>query len=281
MDQAEILIIAVIYNTYPETLRYLESLKSAGADDLSLILADNSNMTKPAGFDEKINDYPFLHYFETGKNLGYFGGASEGLKRYLDQHQKYPAWILVTNVDIVFTPPFFKQLKSKLNLDKLAVIAPAIISNRWNTDYNPKIIERYARSRIQFYQFLYSSFLLHNLFLIAAYSKKWLSGRRNKKNIDGTTKNNVPSKIYGAHGSCLVFHRNYFLQGGNLDLPNFLFGEEIHVAEAARKSGLEVVYDPDLVIYDYEHASTGFFVTPRINRYYSESNNVIFQRYYT
>ena len=56
LNQAEVLIIGVIYNTYPETLRYLDSLTPFATDNIAVILADNSDMEKPPEFLEKIKD---------------------------------------------------------------------------------------------------------------------------------------------------------------------------------------------------------------------------------
>ncbi|MFZ4523427.1 MAG: glycosyltransferase family 2 protein [Bacteroidales bacterium] len=279
MNQAEILIIGVIYNTYPETLRYLESFGTTENGQLLLILVDNSVGVAPREFTEKIGGYPFLHYLKTGRNAGYFGGASVGLQHYLEEHSGYPRWILVTNVDIVFTPGFFSRLLNIADKSNLGMVAPSIISKRWHSDYNPKILERYSRKKLLFYQLLYSSFLFHNLFLVAAYLKKWIKGKKTPAEKAGND-NQSGRKIYAPHGSCLVFHRNYFLRGGNLDLPNFLFGEEVLVAENVLNSGLDVIYHPKLVVYDYEHASIGFFVTPAINKYYAESNRAILENYY-
>ena len=87
-------------------------------------------------------------------------------------------------------------------------------------------------------------------------------------------------KIYAPHGACLVFKDDYFVRGGTLDLPNFLFGEEVLVAETSLNLGLDIVYHPELLIFDYEHASTGFFITPAINRYNREAIQSILERYY-
>jgi GT2 family glycosyltransferase len=280
MNQTDILIIGVIYNTYPETLRYVDSLSSMTAENITLILIDNSDKVKPRDFLKKIKSYPSLHYIATGKNLGYFRGAQEGMMYYLRNHSSYPLWILVTNVDIVFTPQFFHRLKKLNDQQNLGVVAPSIISKKWNTDYNPKIPVRYSKGKLQFYQFLYSSFLIHNLFLVAAYIKKWGLGlHRGKK---GITEYPVEKgrKIYAPHGSCLVFKNNYFTRGGTLKLPNFLFGEEVLVAETALQLGLDIEYHPEMVIYDYEHASTGFFVTPKINGYNRQAIQAILDRYY-
>lgn len=280
MQQADILIIGVIYNTHAETLRYLESIETAAPGNVALILADNSDGETPAGFVEKAAGYPFLYYFKTGKNLGYFGGAREALNDYRASHATLPRWVLVTNVDIVFTPGFFRQLLSLPDMHGLGVVAPAIISERWHADYNPKIRQRYTRKRLQFYLFLYSSFLIHNAFLAGAYLKRWIAGKRNSNPVEGMPARRPAERIYAPHGSCLVFHRNYFERGGTLDLPNFLFGEEVLVAETARQLNLDVVYHPEMIIRDYEHASTGFFITPRINRYNREAIRSILERYY-
>jgi GT2 family glycosyltransferase len=248
--------------------------------NLSLILVDNSDTEKPNGFLNKIKDYPFLNYIETGNNLGYFGGAREGLNYYQKENPDYPQWILVTNVDIVFTPQFFQWLNKLTDHGTLGVVAPSIISQKWNTDYNPKILVRYSKGKLQFYRFIYSTFLIHNLFLIGAYAKKRLLGlQRRAKDAPGNL-TQKGRKIYAPHGSCMVFKDTYFTRGGRLNLPNFLFGEEILVAETALQLGLDVEYHPEMVIHDYEHASVGFFVTPAINRYYRESVQSILTRYY-
>jgi len=280
MNQPDILIIGVIYNTYPETLRYLDSLAQVETSNITLILVDNSNQAKPPDFQQNIKKFRFLRYLESGRNLGYFGGARLGLTHYLTNHPAVPQWVLVTNVDIVFTPLFFQQLNKFNPQKKLGVVAPSIISKKWNADYNPKISNRYPVSKLRFYQFLYSCFLLHNLFLIAAYTKKWILGRQREKNNPMKNNPQGTKKIYAPHGSCMVFTHTYFDLGGTLDLPHFLFGEEVFVAETAARLCLDVIYDPEMVVFDYEHASTGFFVTPEINRYNRQAIQSIRNRFY-
>ncbi len=280
MQQAEILILAVIYNTHAETLRYLKSIETVAPGNIALVLADNSDREVPVGFVEKTAGCPFVTYLKTGKNLGYFGGAREAFNCYQASHAALPRWILVTNVDIVFTPGFFLQLAALPDSPGLGMVAPAILSERWHADYNPKISQRYSRKKLHFYLFLYSSFLIHNAFLAAAYLKRWINGRMSGPPAEGMPEPRPAERIYAPHGSCLVFHRNYFERGGTIDLPNFLFGEEVLVAETARQLNLDVMYHPEMIIRDYEHASTGFFISPRINRYNREAIRSILERYY-
>lgn len=281
MKQPDILIVSVLYNTYSETVRYLDSISGSAGAEIVLILVDNSNVEPPEEFTKRISEYPFLHYLKTTSNLGYFGGARAGISHFLTICPALPNWILVTNVDIVFTSGFFNTLLQKKPENSIGIIAPSIISMQWNTDYNPAMMKRYSKARLRFYLCLYSSFLLHNAFLAAAYLKKWISGKKNGKMSSGGEHRSGLMQIYAPHGSCIIFHRNYFERGGSLEIPNFLFGEEVHVAERAKNLGLTVVYHPELIIHDYEHASIGFFVTPAINMYYKESIRGILDYYYS
>ena len=60
MQQAEILILAVIYNTHAETLRYLKSIETVAPGNIALVLADNSDREVPVGFVEKTAGCPFV-----------------------------------------------------------------------------------------------------------------------------------------------------------------------------------------------------------------------------
>jgi GT2 family glycosyltransferase len=203
------------------------------------------------------------------------------LEAYLQEHSVYPEWILVTNVDIVFTPRFFIQLKTIKEINRLGMIAPSILSQKWKLDYNPGLEKRYSKQKLQFHRIIYSHYYFHNLYLILAYTKRWLAGAFRKRRTEVAEQTQGQKRIYAPHGSCLVFNKNYFTFGGTLDLPNFLFGEEIFVAESSKQMGLDIIYDPRLVIYDYEHASVGFFVTPTTNAYYRQANQMVLDRYYS
>jgi GT2 family glycosyltransferase len=279
MRQSEILVIGVIYNTFEETLRYLDSVAETETGNLTLILVDNSDRPVPAGFGDEIARHPFALYLKTGQNMGYFGGARSGLDHYLARNGGYPRWVLVTNVDIRFTGGFFEQLQSLPEDERLGLVAPSIISQRWGRDYNPKIMNRYSAGRLRFYLVLYSCFLFHNLYLAGSYLKSLLYGLK-RRTARAEKAEGEFRRFYAAHGSCMVFHRNFFNHGGTLEIPVFLFGEEIFVAEQAKSAGLDIVYHPELVIHDHEHASTGWFISPRINAYHRQAIRAILEKYY-
>ena len=61
--------------------------------------------------------------------------------------------------------------------------------------------------------------------------------------------------IYAAHGSFFIFSNNFF-QYVSLNFPMFLFGEELYIAEIARKNNLRTIYNNNLKVFDEENIST-------------------------
>lgn len=277
-DSNNILILAVNYNTFSETIRFIESISLSKNPDVYLVLIDNSNIRPTAEFREKLkqlNPDQFWH-IKTETNLGYFHGAEFGLNMYLKKHS-FPDWIIISNVDVVTSDhEFFTKLKTIPIGENTGVIAPTIRSMKWGTNYNPKIISRYPAKKMFFFKIIYQLCLIHNFYLLISYFKKIIIRyfRRKDYLVGGIL------KIYAAHGSFMIFNKNYFSKGGSLNHISFLFGEEIFVAEQCVKYGLETIYYPILHIDDYEHASTRFFYSRKICQYMKDSTKNIIEHYY-
>lgn len=272
----DVLILAVTYNTPDETLRFLESIKRQHYNGVQVVLTDNSENI-PDRFEDRVQQaLPGTVYLRSGKNEGYFGGAKTGLEHYL-KGNTLPEWIMVSNVDIVFNQvDFFKKLNSMDFPPSTGVIAPAIISDKWKTDSNPKIISRYTRKKMEFYRMVCTNALSQNMYMTLSYLKKLMKG----KGRDDQRSERRRMKIYAPHGSCILFKKIFFERGGNLDHISFLFGEEIFVGETAIKLGLEVYYEPQLVVDDFEHASTGFFYSKKVAGFMKQSTDDIISHYY-
>lgn len=279
MNEADILVIGVNYNTWDETLRWLASINDCLVPGVRVILADNSDKPEPDGFRQRLEAFGFAVCRATGTNAGYFGGARPALEEYLAAHP-LPRFVVLSNVDILFKESFFATLSATAPDETTAILAPSIRSARWGADYNPQRMQRYSRARLVFLLNLYRCRTLHNLYILLSYGRKWLSGRRKNPDRPRTIPADGYPKIYAAHGSCLVFTRAWFERGGSLEMPVFLFGEEIILAETVLAKGMEIRYRPDLVIEDHEHASVGLFASPAINRHYYDSVRIILEKFY-
>jgi GT2 family glycosyltransferase len=274
----DILIIGVIYNTYPEAVRYLESTESFRKAGALVTVVDNSDKPTSKPFSAYLQNNPEVSYIHSGSNTGYFHGASTGLDQYVKSKGRWPLWTLVTNVDIVFTDPeALIKIRDLDSIPNMGVVGPSIISSLWGTDFNPQLLKRYTRGKMIFYRTIYSSLILSNLYQVLSYIKKFVRGR---KKINHDPPGTGLQEIYGPHGACLFFHRNYFSRGGTLNHISFLFGEEIFVAETVIKIGLKAFYDPRIKIADHEHASTGTFLSFRINALILQSLRDIVHNYY-
>ena len=57
-----------------------------------------------------------------------------------------------------------------------------------------------------------------------------------------------PRSIYAPHGSIVFVRSTFFERGGTLAYRGFMFGEEIHLAEQARRLGMLVRFVPSIEV---------------------------------
>lgn len=272
-ENKDFLIIAVIYNTYEKAISYITSLSKFVHINLNIVLVDNSAVVNE-GAVEKLIAYENVEYIKPPENLGYFGGANYGFNHYL-KRKPLPNFVIISNVDLSVQQNDFFDILINFNFKSTeGVIAPAIISNRWKNDINPKIIKRYTKREMKFFLFVSSNILIQNFYILASYLKKILLRTRN------VGKKSERQFIYAPHGSFIIFRDVYFKSGGTLNHISFLFGEEIFVAESVMQLGLKTLYLPELVILDDEHASTGIFYSRKITKLMKQSTIDILKAYY-
>lgn len=186
-------------------------------------------------------------------NLGYFGGASYGLKSWMDDIF-LPEWTIVTNCDLeMLDSKLFSVLGNYAPDPCLGIIAPSIISTDSGKDLNPYMLVQPSVSRFKMWRLIFSNYYSAVVWelLSKVKTKLWAKGSRLKRHRPLSL-----TRIYAAHGSCIIFSRNYFEKGGTLDYECFLFGEEFFVAEQAKQLSLVVQYDPRIRILHHEHAIT-------------------------
>jgi GT2 family glycosyltransferase len=248
----QVLLICVNYQSDEATIKFVRSALALRSSELLKIIVVNNG-----GYESHsilLNQFPAdrVQIITTGSNLGYFGGASYGLKMFLE-NQPIPAWVVISNVDLEFVnSAFLDQLINYPVGHNLGILAPAIQSTLSNTSLNPFFQQRPNKWRMKLYKYMFRNYFLLLLYEILSFIKKKLDFRYiYKSNLQQVR------KIYAPHGSFFIFSRQYFLAGGNLDWPMFLYNEEIFVAETARRIGLEIIYDPKLLIHHHDHVSTG------------------------
>ena len=251
-----VLLICVKYGSDKETAQYLQSVRRlCGQAHLRVLVVDNQaqgNAESPG-----IEGYPTI---QPGENLGYLGGARHALSRYLERNP-LPDWIIISNTDLAIPDPaFLERLAEAASIRDLGALAPGIRSGMTGKDQNPFMRARPTAIRMHFYKTLYRSWLLLNMYEIgAALFHKMDGAIRAVKRKPADSAPSYRETIYASHGSFLILSKRYFAAGGDLQYPEFLFGEEIYIAEMIRRLGLRIVYDPSLRVLHEEHRSTKLF----------------------
>ena len=255
----KVCIIPVCYNAHGDALRFLESLNraflSCSALQVDVVLADNSTILPGAG--ELDRKYAFSYKYQKNDNVGYFPAFNRGLSVLPEPGSAYD-FVVVCNVDLVVAGDFFCILSKKAFESDVGLIAPGIFSDKDGRDMNPKIMRRPTAAKINFMRLVCSNVVLfrwyHKLVRLREQAR---SRSQQKKSIDRReSKAPAGQKMYGAHGSFMIFTKQYFRQGADVDYPRFLFGEEGFVAEQLRRHNLVIEHVPALRVFDKEHAST-------------------------
>ncbi len=205
----------------------------------------------------------------TGRNEGYFGVLPLA-------QSIVPATtdvILYSNPDLLLDPDFFLELGPALRSG--GILAPAIIARDDGFDQNPKYVHRLTERKLKRLRVLYANPVTFAAFNAAARLREILQPRRSQvRSYDVGTR-----EVYAPHGALFVFTDvSFFL--GLPPYPCFLFGEELFVAEEARREGVKIVYAPRLRVEDVRHASVSALSRHDLRVYMHQSVSWILSRYY-
>lgn len=270
MQALSIITICVNYHNDKETARFVKDLLAQeGVFTQMVIVIDNSESPRVSNclhILSKTNEQIWLRH--PGKNLGYYGGAAWGLREFIKEFP-LPDWIIVCNTDIKFLQSnFISNLCAFHSEGSYAVVAPAIISKFSGRDTNPHLRMRPSRIRMHFLKCVFRYYPISMAYNILSLAKDkirfMLKLGAVQSYANSKQKGPIPQQIYAPQGSFVAFNRKYFESGGTLDHGAFLFGEEIFVAETARRLGLTIAYDPRLKIEHREHRTTGLFKSRRL-----------------
>ncbi|MBX0311554.1 MAG: glycosyltransferase [Sulfurihydrogenibium sp.] len=264
-------IICVNYNRDEETAKFVSNvLAQNDADRIRHIIVINNSESK---IESLLPTNQKILIYNPGRNLGYFGGAWWGYQQYLKEFP-LPEWIIVSNTDLYFSDAnFFVKLFHYYEKNPPAVIAPAIYSEESFINQNPFMKQRPTSFRMHFYKWVYRYYISWIIYETLSILKEKLQSQfRNFCRKGKIQSDENPIKIYAPHGAFIIFHKSYFESGGTLESKTFLFGEEILVAETARKLNLDIIYDPRLQIIHKKHSTTNIFKYPHIWKYVKESS---------
>ncbi|MBD7978572.1 glycosyltransferase family 2 protein [Serpens gallinarum] len=278
----KICVVPVCYNSYDDALRLLESVnrayKACPNLTLDVILADNS--TIPTRQDVSSWQFEYSFRYLRNDNIGYYPAFNRALDTLPHGAEVYD-FVVVCNVDLIVADDFFSALLNSSVSNETGLIAPSIISDKDGRDLNPKIMSRPSARKIQFMRLVCSSVTLFRWYQKLSRMRERARSRAQCTHVSSPSLESSNKKLmYGAHGSFMIFTQNYFLKGGHVAYPRFLFGEEVFVAEQLRMHRLNIDHVPTLRVYDKEHASTSQVNLAFICAEHKKSYDYLYSNFY-
>lgn len=240
--------ICVNYNSEEETKKYIINvLQLQKAEVAIIIIVDNSptdeSSLKLKLFVEENNFDENQVVILKKENRGYFQGINDGI-HYAKQSINEIFFFIVGNNDIIFESNFIVKLLN-INVDiKTLVIAPDVVTSEGSHE-NPHVINKIGFLR----KLKYDVYYLH--YGLARYLAKIKSTDRKFKPYDPIRK-----EIHMGIGALYVLTPNFFSYFEKLSEEVFLYGEEAILAGQINSVNGKIVYEPDLVCYHNESATT-------------------------
>jgi len=268
---SDIVLICVNYHNDAQTVSFVRQvLGVAGSAHLRVVIASNNGDQSAAPIADEFRDAANVRVVDLGRNCGYFGAAELALQEQL-RTGPCPDWVIVSNTDlIVESSSLFERFDLYRGKSGIGVIAPAIVSTVTGLDQNPFYERRPSALRMHAIKWAQQTAPTRSAVAAGFYLRQWLKrGCRLGKPEAGFSADTGARIIYAPHGSFIAFSKEYFARGGTLTHAPFLYGEEIMVAETARKLELAVVYDPGFRIRHAEHATTSR--SPLVWQYQADS----------
>lgn len=229
-----------------DSLSVVNNLKSA-----KIIIADNaSSFSSRSGLEQIIKkSFLDIKIFSYKKNLYYWPAINKVIKSLKTKFGTYPDWIIVCNNDITFSDKNLFEKLSKIDTKKFPIVGPTII-NSDGKHLNPFMLASLSKWQRFFWRCYFFSYPLSIILLMI---KKLLDFFILKSNQEKISTN---KSVYAVHGSAIFFSNHFFNMGGWFDENFELYGEELTVAEIAKKLNIPVTYFPELEVTHHEHTST-------------------------
>ena len=267
-----ILLTMTHFHNQPEILnflRHLGTVKVPAVDEVHFAVTDNSGNWQP-----EVAVGSNVSIYRPPNNLGYLNGCAFALESWRRGHGLMPDWVGVVNTDLEFRQNFFQLLRAWSIPEDVAIVAPDILLPSGQRQ-NPHLIDRPDKRRMRWYCQIFRNRFLGRIYLIAhslrKQSSKWWVPESSHAN---------PVGIYAPHGSAFFVSRTFFEAGGRLEYGSFLYGEELHIAEQARRLDMKVLWAPFLSIRHYEHSTTSTLSIAKRLEWMSQSYTYILGEYF-
>ncbi len=266
----KVIIAVICYYNEAEVVDYVKNIAQQTYKNVIVLICCNAIKNKEYLESELKRISIETRTFYPEKNLGYFNGCLYAVRMFKEMDPN--DIIIISNTDIAIDDINMLGKIDRTIDDNIAVIAPIILMRNGVND-NPFLMRRPSVYKILLWRYIlgiWLGFFLYNA-MHNIKNKIW----HIRKSIKCQSGN-----IYSAQGSFMIFTSNMMRKMLQQENDIFLYGEEIYVAEVARKNNLKIVYDDRLVIKHNENSSTKYSSCKRKASWYKQSYTYIYNEFF-
>ncbi len=234
-------IITINFNSTPETVEFVESLRNSDYENWELFIVDNASRESSKELFHDIDSRITL--MESSVNLGFAGGNNLALS-----HCSGSYYFFVNNDTILPKDTLRLLVETANTLPDLGALSP-----KFEYYHTPGVIEYAGCSNI-------------NMF--TARNKAIGNGEIDNPDLSGLI------ETFYMHGGGMLVPKKVLDTVGPMAEEFFLYYEEMDWSERIRKAGFKIYCQRDTLIYHKESASVGR-MNP-LKTYYMNRNRVLF-----
>lgn len=251
--QHKLAVITVVYQNYEILTDFFASFSAQTNSNVHIFIADLSKDTQKIDIPEELDVTIFQ-----AKNKGYSHGVNEGMKRALKQGFENFA---VINSDVVVKDNFVEQVIDALSKKPQCLIGGKI----------------YYAKGYEFHKDRYTEEDLGKVIWYAGGIMDWANTytfHRGVDEVDSVKFNNIEETEF-ITGCLMCFTKETFSIIGTWSELYFLYYEDSDYCERAKRKGIRLIFDPDIVIW-HKNAQSTDGSGSSLHQKYQERNRVIF-----
>ena len=271
-------ILAFIFTNYNNSEYTIEAVKSIYKNiikdeiQFDIVIVDNfSNPTQRDILNELSNSFEKVKIIFSSKNLGYFKGLNEGIKK-LPKPSGHYDFVVIGNNDLFFEKNFINSVYKKYDLfNRYPVISPDIIRLD-GFHQNPHVIKPISKFRRLVHELYFCNFYLSKLIILVANLTRKYTQRGDQKF------HNIPGEIMFGYGACYLLSPLFFKSFKYLLAPTFLMGEEYFLYYQLKKMNYKIYYEPQIKVSHHDHAT----ISKLPSKYFwkiSKESHLIYKEY--
>jgi N-acetylglucosaminyl-diphospho-decaprenol L-rhamnosyltransferase len=246
-------VVCVVYNPGAELARFIETLESATAARVELVLVSNGETTPALDAAAAAG----IDVIRAPRNLGYGQAANLGARDMTE------GWLVVANPDIIWSPGALDALITAADEEsQVGSAGPRILNDDGSTYPSARAVPSLATGS--------GHALLGRIWPGNPFTRAY---RQDRSMPRGNT------AVGWLSGACLLLRPAAFEQVRGFDSRYFMFFEDLDLGERLGKSGWVNLYVPGAVVTHTQGVSWKHDPVPMIRAHHASARAYFAQRY--